>query len=244
MKSYSIWIATALTVALLSITSSAQQTKTVKPVAATPQPKPTRVRAKLDGFDLSPQTGKTPAQIGGVSRDLGAITSYAPRLGKAYTLTPTFFWSSDDDKAEFTFMLSNSSDQNTKYESKVKGRVFTYPANAPALTPGATYTWSVQPTIDIGGGIASASFVIVSGQDRAAIEAALANVRGDRVEASLAQAKIYTDSRLWYDAVAAYSSLIGRFPKRNDLYQARAQLYDQLPQTQSLADADIARTQN
>ncbi len=61
--------------------------------APPPPAKSTRVRAKLDGFDIAPTSGKAPNQIGGASRDLGALTLYAPKLAKAYTLTPTFFWS-------------------------------------------------------------------------------------------------------------------------------------------------------
>jgi hypothetical protein len=43
-----------------------------KPATQTAPAKPTRVRAKLDGFDLSPQSGKSANQIGGASRDLGS----------------------------------------------------------------------------------------------------------------------------------------------------------------------------
>jgi hypothetical protein len=251
MKPDSRRIVVALAVALLAITAWAQQTKPARTNTnpqpkpdINPQPKPARVRAKLGGFDLSPQSGKTPNQIGGGSRDLGVVTLYAPRMGKAYTLTPTFWWSSDSDQTPFSFKLSNSSlGQNPIYESNVKGGFFTYPENAPTLSPGTTYIWSVEPATDIMNGASSASLVIVSGPDRAAVEAALAETPGAGAEALMAQAKIYTDARLWYDAVAAYSSLIERFPQWNDLYQARAQIYDQFPQTQPLADADFAKIQ-
>jgi hypothetical protein len=250
MKFDSTRIAVGLAVAL-TITAWAQQPKPAKTDTnpqpkpeVSPQPKPARVRAKLDGFDLSSKSGKTPIQIGGGSRDLGLITLYAPRMGKAYTLTPTFWWSSDSDKTPFTFRLSSSSPgQNPIYESNVNGGFFTYPANAPALTPGTTYNWSVELATDIMNGSSSASFVVVSGQDRAAVEAALAETPGADAKALMAHAKIFADARLWYDAVAAYSSLIERFPQWKDPYQARAQIYDQFPQTQPLADADFAKIQ-
>ena len=54
------------------------------------------------------------------------------------------------------------------------------------------------------------------------------------------QAQVFTERRLWYDAVAAWSALIDRFPDRADLHEKRGQVYDQLPVTQSLADEDYA----
>jgi hypothetical protein len=210
----------------------------------TTPPKPVRVRAKLDGFDLTPKSGepaRRPNQIGGVSRSIGANTLYAPTMGKAYTLTPTFAWRSDDAKAEFTFRVSQPAmGADAVYETKVVGDHFTYPPDAPALKPGETYVWTVQPTVDMLGGPVSASVAIVGGSEREAVDAALAKARAESDPAAAA-AKVYTDMRLWFDAVAAYSSLIERFPARNEFYQARADLYDSLPATSGLADEDVAK---
>lgn len=211
---------------------------------ATPPPPPaksTRVRAKLDGFDIAPTSGKAPNQIGGASRDLGALTLYAPKLAKAYTLTPTFFWSAEDDKAEFTFKLSAlSSQESSIYVMKVTGGKFTYPADAPALKPSETYVWSVQPENDLMGGLASASVLIVGGTNRAAVETALAGAKRTAGEPSAAAAKVYVDNRLWFDAVAEYSALIEKHPEMIQYRQARTDLYDQLQETRPLADADVA----
>ena len=115
--------------------------------AANPQASPTtggshpaRVRVKLEGFDIAPKSGKAPNQIGGASRGIGGITLYAPRMGKAYSLTPTFYWSSDDPTLEYTFKISAmSAEQSPLYSTKVTGGQFTYPAAAPPLEPGETY---------------------------------------------------------------------------------------------------------
>lgn len=206
--------------------------------------KPVRVRAKLDGFDLTPKNAapvRRPNQIGGVSRGLGTLVLYAPTMGKSYTLTPTFFWRSDDPKGEYTLRVSQPGmGADAVYEAKVVGDHFTYPADAPALKPGETYVWTVQPTVDMLGGPASASLVIVGGSERGAVDAALAKAQA-QPDPAAAAAKVYTDMRLWFDAVAAYSSLIERFPARSEFYQARADLYDQLPATSALADADAAK---
>ena len=212
--------------------------------AGTATPRPVRVRAKLDGFDLTPKNAtppRRPNQIGGVSRGIGSLVLYAPTMGKSYTLTPTFSWRSDDPKGEYTLRLSQPGiGADALYEAKVVGDHFTYPADAPALKPGETYVWTVQPTVDMLGGPASASLVIVGGTEREAVDAALAKAKAESDPAAAA-AKVYTDMRLWFDAVSAYSSLIERFPARSEFYQARADLYDQLPATSALADADVAK---
>ena len=212
----------------------------------TPPPaKTVRVRAKLDGFDIAPTSGKAPNQIGGASRDLGALTLYAPKLGKAYTLTPTFYWSAVDDKTEYTFKLAALSTQESAlYVKKVTGGRFTYPADAPPLKPSETYIWSVQPENDLMGGLASASVLIVGGANRAAVDTALANAKVTPGEPSLAAAKIYVDNRLWFDAISEYTSLIERHPDVAQYYHDRAAVYDQLQETRALADEDAAKAQH
>jgi Domain of Unknown Function (DUF928) len=213
---------------------------TAQSQSAPPPAKSTRVRAKLDGFDIAPTSGKAPNQIGGASRDLGALTLYAPKLAKAYTLTPTFFWSAEDDRAEFTFKLAAMSAQESPiYVKKVTGGKFTYPADAPALKPSETYVWSVQPENDLMGGMASASVLIVGGSNRETVDSALAGAKSAG-EPSAAAAKVYVDNRLWFDAIAEYTALIEKHPDMAQYHQARAQLYDQLPATQPLADADAS----
>jgi hypothetical protein len=207
----------------------------------TTAPRPARVRAKLDGFDLTPKsTSSRPNQIGGASRGAFGMDLYAPSMGRAYSLTPTFYWSSDDAQAEFTLRVSQPGMGGSLYETKVVGSHFTYPADAPALQPGSTYVWTVAPTLDMMGGPKSASIVIVGGSERDAVTAALARAQASSDPAAAA-AKVYTDMRVWFDAVAAYSSLIDRYPARGEFYQGRADLYDQLPATQKLADIDAAK---
>ncbi len=203
--------------------------------------KPTRVRVKLEGFDIAPSSGKAPNQIGGASRGIGGITLYAPRMGKAYTLTPTFYWSSDDSTLEYTFKISAlSAEQSPLYTAKVTGGHFTYPADAPPLAPGESYVWSVQPMIDILGGPASATITIVGGSERAGLAAQLEMAKDPAEKPSPTEARIMMDGRMWFDAYAAYTTLIERHPKP-EYYKQRAMLYDQLPDTYALADADMAK---
>lgn len=229
-----------LSLAVLGLTASGG--KSFGQQTPPPAQKVVRVRAKLDGFNIAPTSGKAPNQIGGASRDLGALTLYAPKLGKAYTLTPTFNWSAADDKTEYTFKLSAlSTQESVLYVKKVLGGKFTYPADAPALKPSETYVWSVQPENDLMGGLAQASLLVVGGVNRSAVESALASAKVSPGEPSAAAAKIYVDNRLWFDAIAEYTALIDKHPETAQFYKDRAAVYDQLAETQELADEDAAK---
>jgi hypothetical protein len=210
------------------------------PPAQTPpaNPRPVRIHPKVAGFDLSPQAGKAPNQIGGASRDIGGSPAlYAPAMAKAFSTQPTFYWSAGDaaQKVEFQLMSDKGA---TIFESSVTGSHFTYPADAPSLAPGATYRWTVKPEDDImGGPPAPVDFVIVGGTERVSLAGELA-AAGD----AATRAKVFFDHRVWYDALSSYTDAIAAHPERKDLRRERAVLYDQLPATQSLADSEIAGT--
>ena len=198
--------------------------------AQTPTPHPVRVHAKLSGFDLSAKSGKSAKQIGGASRDLGTPRIYAPASGKAYSLTPTFFWSAPDGATKVTFRLSTINGIEM-YEATTSATSLTYPADAPALKPGNTYRWTIIPENDmLGGAPAPVTFVIVDGAERTAIQSALASTTDP--------ASVYVQHRVWYDAVVAYNAVLAKDPANQTALLGRATLYNSVSATESLADAD------
>jgi len=202
-----------------------------KPATQTAPAKPTRVRAKLDGFDLSPQSGKSANQIGGASRDLGSPRLYAPHAGKAFSVLPVFYWGTAEAGQKVTFRLTSLNGQ-TMYEVTTTDNHLAYPHDAMSLTVGSTYRWTVIPENDMmGGPPAPALITIVSGDDRSAIETEL----GKNPDAANS---IFVNHRIWYDAVAGYTSVLEAQPGNQDALKALAAIYDQLPVTQDLADAD------
>src|SRR5271170_227305 len=222
-------------------TSTASQT-----TPAPTQPRPARV--KLDGFDLSSQgvhSGLTPAkhsganQIGGASRGIGAVKLFAPDKGLAYSLHPTFQWSGTPD-TKYKLHIEDLVD-HTSFDTTVEGTSFTYPETASPFKPGSTYSWSVQPEIDMMGGTSdSALIVIAGGAERDAIAAALAAMTQTGDAGDRARAQVYFDKRVWYDAAQAYSILIAAHPDDAELHRMRGTLYDQVPATEKLADQDFA----
>jgi Domain of Unknown Function (DUF928) len=216
--------------------------------APQPQPQPARVRVKLDGFDLAPQAshgGLTPSkhsgvnQIGGASRGIGGVILYAPDKGLAYSLHPTFQWSGSQN-AKYKLEITDLAEQ-TSYEVTVDGASFTYPETAPALKPGSTYSWKVQPEIDMMGGASDTALIVIAGgPERDKIEDALAAVPQTGEAGARARAQVFFDQRIWYDAAHDYSVLIAAHPDDPELHRMRGTLYDQVSATEKLADQDFA----
>jgi hypothetical protein len=197
--------------------------------------RPTRVRTNLAGFELSPKAGKSANQVGGASRDLGTPKLFAPNLGKSYTTLPDFHWAAAQAGDKVTFRLSTA-DGQVLYETPTTEGHLKYPADAPPLTPGNTYQWTVVPENDmLGGPPPPVTFMIVTDAERTAIASELRSA-----SSPAAMTQVFVNHRVWYDSVQGYSDILASKPSDQDARISRAQLYDQLPATKSLADADWA----
>lgn len=215
-----------------------------KPVDTAAKPKRQRVVSGLAGFDLleASKTQKQPMVVG-ATRGMPQPVALAPRLGKVYGLNPVFAWSFEGKAGKFVWTLSDA-DQTELFRQEMTGTKFQYPAEAPALEPGKTYFWTVQSPRGVLGATTSApvGFVVVSVTQREEIEKALAQIAvTDSYQRDLARARVFIDHRLWYDAIAAYTDLISRFPDRAEPFEQRGQIYVQLGVTKSLADKDFLR---
>jgi hypothetical protein len=204
--------------------------------------RPRRAQAQLTGFDLAPDKASA-NQIGGASRSVsnGRVVLSAPHKGRVYSLRPSFWWQGDAN-ATYTFHIQDISGQLT-WTRSVTGLALAYPPDAPPLTPGGTYLWRVTPDSSLLAPPPPAAMIVVlADAERAEIDAALAQAQGSGVDTGIAQAKIYFDHRLWYDTVMEYDALIAQYPGEPRLYELRGAVYDQLPATQTLADADYSHT--
>ena len=205
---------------------------------------PKRKVPDLSGFDLL-EPGKLDRQtiVVGATRGLARPVALAPRLGKLYGAQPLFAWSYEGEKRRFVFVLRDDT-QEEIYRAEVDSTEFRYPEDAPALEPGKTYFWAVELSSGIFGSSPSApaGFLVLSPSQQEEIQQELAQIAGhDTYQAALARARVFTDYRLWYDAIAAYTDLIARYPERAELYEKRGTVYAQLEVTHALADEDFAR---
>ena len=200
-----------------------------------------RVVSDLSGFDLL-GSGKQPIVVG-ATRSLTRPTALAPHLARVYELTPLFSWSSTPDSGQVLFVLEDEARRQI-FQKEVQGSSFRYPGGAPPLEPGKTYFWSVAISLGSLGSVQSdrVGFLVLSPGERKAIEKDVVQVSSaDAYQQALDRARVLTNHRLWYDAIAAYTDLIARFPKQAVLYEERGTIYAQIEATQALSDQDFAR---
>jgi hypothetical protein len=82
----------------------------------------------------------------------------------------------------------------------------------------------------LGGPPSPVSVTIVGGNERSAIDQELKSA-SDR-------ATVFVNHRIWYDAIADYTTTLDQTPGDQAARKGRATVYDQLPVTQPLADSD------
>jgi hypothetical protein len=206
-------------------------------------PKPKRkLDADLSGFDVSDdKSGKKVSSMLGGSRSaaIPSATLLAPHRAKLYGSAADFSWTFGGHADGYVLVVTDE-DETQILRQQVKDsryRLDTLPKN---LQPGETYYWRVQVLPNT---LASEplEFVTVSAQERQVIDHALAAIpAADPYEAGLARARLFTDHRLWFDALGAYSDLIAKYPSRPEPYEDRGTIYSQVLATKSLGESDLA----
>jgi hypothetical protein len=223
---------------LVNSPSRAQQQPKPDPKSATPDPtaKPKRkvLDADLSGFDISdPKSGSRTAAI-------PSAILLAPKRAKFYGATATFDWSFTGHNEGYILIITDE-DETQLVRQQLKETHYRLDSPATKFQPGQTYYWRVQV---LPNPLASepSEFEVVSAEERQAIDKAVAVIpTTDPYRSALAKAQIFTDHRLWFDALGAYDDLIAKYPDRAELYDQRGAIYAQIPATKSLSESDFAR---
>lgn len=221
--------------------------RTQQPAAKLDQKTADKPRRKLDadlsGFDVSEdKSGKKVSTMLGGSRSTAvpSATLLAPRRAKFYGASADFLWSFTGHSDGYVLLITDE-DETQIVRQEVASPRYRFDASAAKLQPGDTYYWRVQVLPNT---LASEplEFVVVSAPERQAIDKAIAAIpAGDPYQAGLARARIFTEHRLWFDALGAYNELIAKYPDRAEIYEDRGAIYAQILVTKPLSDADLAR---
>jgi hypothetical protein len=209
---------------------------------STAKPAKKHLNADLSGFDLSDDKSKKVSTMFGGSRGASfpSATLYAPQLAKFYGGAALFQWTSEGKNDGYVLLITDE-DETQIVKQPVKESRYLLPAEQNKLQPGGTYYWRVQvlPSVTAGD---SLGIKVVSKTERLAIDKALAAAHGtDAYQTGLARARVFTDHRLWFDAIGAYTELIEKYPDRAEAYEQRGKIYAQVDATGKLAEADAAR---
>jgi hypothetical protein len=239
MKRYLLSCALILSLTSLGRAQQPPPNSDSKADASAPKAK-RKLDADLSGFDVSGD--KKVATILGASRGTAvpSATLLAPRRGKFYGASALFSWAFTGRNEGYTIIVTDE-DETQLVHQQVKEPRYLLDSSKAKLQPGETYYWRVQV---LPNPLASdpLEFVVVSAEERAAIDKAVAAIpSSDAYQSALARAHIFTDHRLWFDALGAYDELIAKFPNRSELYEERGAIYAQVAATKPLADADLAR---
>jgi len=227
--------------------SRAQQQPKPDPKSATPdataKPKRKVLDADLSGFDISdPKSEKKVTTMLGGSRT-AAIPSailLAPHRAKFLGQSATFDWSFRGHNEGYVFIITDE-DETQLVHQQLKETHYRLDSPATNFQPGQTYYWRVQV---LPNPLASEplEFEVVSAEESQTITKAVAAIpTTDPYRSALAKAQIFTDHRLWFDALGAYDDLIAKFPDHSELYDQRGAIYAQIPATKSLSESDFAR---
>ena len=212
MRSSLVW-RTALVVVFLSrlglFPLQAQHNKPRKPL-----PKPP---SGSRGFEQGSRDASSRLIAAGATR--GPLKPVAPYEGLAYNTRPFFAWAAAPGAASYHFTLRGGADSSAPivYEADSKTAQLSYPADAPALAAGQIYSWHVSTAGVLERKQGSvATFFILAGEDAAQIKIALekAKLTSPKTAADrLAQARIFEEYGVWYDALRTASELVSENPK-------------------------------
>lgn len=190
-----------------------------KPRRPLPKP-PTGSR----GFEQGSRDSSSRLIAAGATR--GPLKPVAPYEGIAYDGRPYFAWAPVPGAASYHFTLRAGADSGAPivYETDIKSAELSYPADAPALTPGQLYSWRVSTA-----GVLErrqgplATFFILAAEDAAQIKTALEKAKltaPKNATERLAQARIFEEYGVWYDALRIAAQLVDQ-----DANNAEAKAY-------------------
>jgi CHAT domain-containing protein len=172
------------------------------------------------GFEQTGRDASSRFIAAGATR--GPLKPIAPVEGLAYNAGPFFAWTPAPGASSYHFVLRDGPDSAASivYETDAKVAQLSYSAEAPALSPGKLYSWRVSTA-----GVmerkfgAAASFFVLAGEDAAQVRTALekAKLLAPKSAAEhLAQARIFEQYGVWYDALRIATELLDENPNNAD----------------------------
>jgi len=175
------------------------------------------------------------------------LVPLSPVMTKVQSATPTFTWKIDDPTLELHFTLYNES--GVQWQSDVtNAATLSYPADAPALKPGVSYSWTLEttdPLVSPPLRTTAAFFEIIAPDDVAALDKDLAAIDQNKpgeVTYRLMRASVYFDRGLVADAIDETEPALATDPDNASLHAILGKLYAETGRTQE-AMQEMQRSQ-
>jgi Tetratricopeptide repeat len=175
------------------------------------------------------------------------LTAVSPCQTRLRTAQPVFTWKIDDPSTELKLTVYGQS--STLWQTNVSNTTTaTYPADAPGLKPGVSYSWTLEttdPLVSPPLRTPASFFEIIAPADATRLDSDLTQLDANKpgpVTYHLTRASLYFDRGLVDEAIAETESALAADPGNNSLRSILARLYADTGRTQD-AMTELNKTQ-
>ncbi|MCI0450838.1 MAG: hypothetical protein L0Z51_00435 [Candidatus Latescibacteria bacterium] len=165
-----------------------------------------------------------------------ALRAISPCQTKVRGARPTFAWTAEDPSLELQFIVYNET--GIHWQTTVSGATsVAYPADAPALVPGVSYSWTLEtsdPLVSPPLRTAASFFEIIAPKDVAALDTDLAVIEQNKPGVTtyhVMRASIFFDRGLYADAIIETQAAIAIDPENDSLHAILGKLYAETGRT-------------
>jgi len=166
-----------------------------------------------------------------------ALVPVAPVQTKVREANPTFTWRIDDPSLELRLTVYNES--GVQWQSDIAdASSLAYPTSAPALTPGVSYSWTLEtsdPMVSPPLRTTAAFFEVIAPADVATLDEELASIDGEKsgdVTYHLMRASLFFNRGLVEDAIDETETALAADPGNTSLHAILGRLYAETGRTQ------------
>ncbi len=176
------------------------------------------------------------------------LVAMSPCQTRVRTQQPVFKWKIDDPSTELKLTVYGQS--ATVWQTTVSNTTTaTYPADAPGLRPGVSYSWTLEttdPLVSPPLRTPASFFEILAPADATTLDADLSHLDTNKpgpVTYHLTRASLYFDRGLVDEAITETENALAADPGNQSLHTILARLYAQSGRTQD-AMAELDKSQN
>jgi len=175
------------------------------------------------------------------------LVALSPCQTHVRTSQPVFKWKIDDPSTELKLTVFGAS--NTVWQTTVSNTTSaTYPADATALKPGVSYSWTLEttdPLVSPALRTPASFFELIAPADATTLDTDLAKLdagKAGSVTYHLTRASLYFDRGLVEDAITETENALSADPDNQSLRSILARLYAETGRTQD-AMTELNKTQ-
>ncbi len=168
---------------------------------------------------------------------VSALVPLAPVQTRVRDARPTFGWRNSDPSLELSFTIYGES--GVHWQSDVSNATaLAYPTDAPALSPGVSYSWTLEttdPLVSPPLRTTAAFFEVMSPEDVTALEKDLAAIDEKKpgpLTYRLMRASLFFDRGLVADAIGETETALASDPDNGSLHAILSRLYVETGRTQ------------